>query len=220
MAYDIDTINEVRVYFETHDDEITEVAKKYELPPTTVSTWKKQGKANEGIEWVRGKYKEHKDAAKKIVKGQIASEIAAAVTAELSQEILGNMPNPTDKDKQNAVDVAEALIKDMLILNNLNREMAWAVVKAKGFAETAKNIGTIEVYTKIIERAKNQIFGKDPDIVNIFAASSTNITPSDLKNKTTEELMLFIKQKTDEAKQLKAKQEAIDAEVTNETPKN
>lgn len=213
MAHDIEFINEVRVWFETHDDEITEVAKRFSVPSTTVNTWKKQGKSNEGTEWVKGKYMGHLQAAKKIAKEQIASDLTAAIKKELEGEILANTPQPTDKDKENAADVAEALILDMLVLGNLNREMAWAVVKGKSFAENAKNIGTIKVYTEIIEKAKNQIFGKDPDVVNIFGVNFENMTPSDLKGKSTKELEALMAQKLKEADE---KRKAIDAEVTQD----
>ncbi len=206
MAWDTEFINEVRVYFETHEDDLTEVAKKFDAPSTTVNTWKKQGKANEGIEWVKGKYKGNLQAAKKILGAQQQNEILAAAKDELAAEILGGNTTPTDAEQKNAADIAEALLKDMLVLGNLNREMAWAVVKAKSFAETAKNIGTIKVYAEIVEKAKNQIFGKDPDIVNIFSPNNINVTPQELKGKSTAELVAMMQE-------LSKKNEPIDAEV-------
>ncbi|MDR3347173.1 MAG: hypothetical protein LBN32_01025 [Helicobacteraceae bacterium] len=147
--------NDVRIWYETHDETIKSVADLYEISEKTVAHWVR------GESWVRNKYGQDKKRARIILEETAKREIEKGALSGIYDELAltDGAIAPNDYHKQ----VGGAIIQQIIGLDALHQKMTNAVSIADVFLDNAKDIGTVKTYTEVLKTAKELIYGKEPD---------------------------------------------------------
>ena len=189
--------SEIRTYYETHYDEVKDVAEKFGTAQRTLYDWiKKEG-------WQMGKFaKTGADVIKtELVQTAIASKLDYAKQSVIN-EIKGGFEAQNTPYSDEIIETrADELLIEALGINYINKSMAQAAVIAKAnLKEMVKQnakpgavISASKDVVNIFSELKRSIHGKEPNtIVQIANYNGGALSANDMAALSDEELNALI----------------------------
>lgn len=197
MAINSEQKTNIRTYYETHYDEIKDVAEKFSVSQRTLYDWiKKEGWqagkfAKKGDDFIKSEFTQIAIGSKlDYAKQSVANEIKSGFN-ELGVEYSEDIVNTR----------AEELLFEAMSIGYIDKSMAETAVLAKSNlkelvnsgAKPEKVIAASKDVLNIFAELKRSIHGKEPNnVINIANFTAGSLSPADMASLSDEELTQII----------------------------
>ncbi|WP_456403213.1 hypothetical protein [Hydrogenimonas sp.] len=201
MAYSAEIRARARDYYEVYGWPLSKIGEHLGVPKATLGEWRK--KEN----WMKGALKEEvQEAAKKLKERMESTDIFQEAKKKIAEELEEATGQPRDLIELQTHDLIAENRAEMIIMGALSIEKFDALAfegvmmahdklqhmkKLMRSAPDAVDMKEIKTYNEIVSMAKQQVFGKSPEVVVV----NNNATTEDYSRMSDDELRRMLERK-------------------------